>query len=108
MKPEIKGKIVVSLVVSMLAFVIGTGAGIMVDFNSTNTTFQINNTTQNQSLTLPSSTTNTVGNASDNNSALSNSNTEKVYVENSKKSTSSTTSSTNSSKNNSKNNKMEY
>lgn len=98
MKPELKGKIVVSLVVSMFAFIFGTGAGIMVGFTPINSTLQLNNTTG-ELPSLPYSTTNTIGNSADNNTVLDNSNNDQVYVENSK----SNTQSTNSSKNNSAN-----
>ncbi|KAF5086875.1 hypothetical protein DSECCO2_55240 [anaerobic digester metagenome] len=101
MKPEIKGKIVVSLVVSMLAFVVGTGAGILVGFSPINNTLQINNTTTSEFPALPYSTTNTVGNSADNNSVLDDSSNDLVYVENSKTNTQSTNSSTNSTRTNS-------
>jgi len=98
MKPELKGKIVVSLVVSMFAFIFGTGAGIMVGFTPINDTLQLNNTTG-ELPSLPYSTTKTIGNSADNNTVLDNSNNDQVYVENSK----SNTQSTNSSKNNNTN-----
>ena len=98
MKPELKGKIVVSLVVSMFAFIFGTGAGIMVGYTPINDTLQLNNTTG-ELPSLPYSTTNTIGNSADNNTVLDNSNNDQVYVENSK----SNTQSTNSSKNNNTN-----
>lgn len=92
MKPELKGKIVVSLVVSMFAFIFGTGAGIMVGYTPINSTLQLNNTTS-ELPSLPYSTTNTIGNSADNNSVLDNSNNDQVYVENSKSSSQSTNSS---------------
>ena len=98
MKPKLKGKIVVSLVVSMFAFIFGTGAGIIVGYTPLNDTLQLNNTTG-ELPSLPYSTTNTIGNSADNNTVLGNSNNDQVYVENSK----SNTQSTNSSKNNSAN-----
>lgn len=92
MKPELKGKIVVSLVVSMFAFIFGTGAGIMVGYTPLNDTLQLNNTTG-ELPSLPYSTTNTIGNSADNNTVLDNSNNDQVYVENSKTNTQSTNSS---------------
>ena len=87
MRPKVKGKIVVAMIISMIAFGFGTAAEMIVGLNTNSTLPNFNLTQQGKFPSLPYSTPNNI--TTTQNNAQYTPPTEQVYVEPTKNSSSS-------------------